>query len=137
MTVEIISAMTTPLTNFNWTSTFWEMRQNVGSLALFLIFSKIRLSEQLFSFEKMWNLGCFREIYFCFTLFFRTLGFCRRRVGRGGRILTDRAFHQSHQSIVKNLNLSNYDSELIPILPETNNTQLTQQVNKKFLKFDI
>ena len=42
---------------------------------------------------------------------FRTIGLCRRRVGRGGRIITDRAFH-STPSIFDSLPLTNDDSEL-------------------------
>lgn len=41
----------------------------------------------------------------------RTIGLCRRRVGRGGRIITDRAFH-STPSIFDSLPLTNDDSEL-------------------------
>jgi len=60
----------------------------------------------------------------------RTLGFCRRRVGRGGRIITDRAFHTNHQSIVENVTLNNSDSELIPFLPESSNSHVNQQVRQ-------
>ena len=73
----------------------------------------------------MWRLS----IICCFYKFdFRTLGFCRRRVGRGGRIITDRAFHTNHQSIVENVTLNNSDSELIPFLPESSNSHMNQQV---------
>lgn len=55
--------------------------------------------------------------YFDITRFFglinhfRTIGLCRRRIGRGGRIITDRAFH-STPSIFDSLPLTNDDSEL-------------------------
>ena len=45
------------------------------------------------------------------NLNFRTLGLCRRRIGRGGRIITDRAHHPA-QTILENLPLTNDDSEL-------------------------
>ena len=64
---------------------------------------------------------------------FRTLGFCRRRIGRGGRILTDRATHPNFPTLPDHVILSNSDPELIPILPENSNiaqpnSQIHQQV---------
>ena len=41
----------------------------------------------------------------------RTIGLARRRIGRGGRIITDRAFHPA-QNVFESLPLTHTDPEL-------------------------
>lgn len=57
----------------------------------------------------------------------RTLGLCRRRLGRGGRMLTDRAFHPNHQ-VLTQLNLPSSDPELALIPADANETPAAHQM---------
>ena len=60
-------------------------------------------------------------------------------MGRGGRILTDRATHPNFPALPDHVILSNSDPELIPILPENSNiaqpnSQIHQQVSLLMIK---
>lgn len=55
-----------------------------------------------------------QEGYRILSTHHQTLGYCRRRIGRGGRILTDRAFHPNHE-IITQMSLPASDPELASI----------------------